>query len=103
MSKTPALRNTDAAIARFLLVTCVVHANRKAIVVTLAKQNPIVIACGINVFLESLKKKIAWTIPKLRYTTNKTDTAGISISSTLKKGVTNLYPPLVSHRLDMNL
>jgi hypothetical protein len=51
--------NTDEAIARFLLVTVDVHANRNAIVATLEKQNPIVIACGINFLFDNLKKKTA--------------------------------------------
>jgi len=78
MSKTPALRKTFAAIARFLLVTWVVHAIRNDIVTTREKQKPITIACGIKVLFDNLKKKLAWTIPRARYTANRTAAAGTS-------------------------
>jgi hypothetical protein len=53
-------------MAIFLSVTLVVQAIRNDIVTTREKQNPIVIACGINVLFDSLKKNIAWTIPNAR-------------------------------------
>ena len=79
INKTAALTKTFAAIAIFLCARFVVQAIRKHIVTTREKQNPITIACGINVFLDNLKKKIAWTIPSPRYTANNTAAAGISI------------------------
>jgi hypothetical protein len=56
---------------------------------TRAKQNPIVIACGTNVFFDTLKKKIAWTIPRPRYTTNSTEAAGTSTVNCKHQHLTN--------------
>jgi hypothetical protein len=76
--RTPALMNTLAAIAIFLLVRLFVQAILRARETTREKQNPITIAWGINVFLENRKKKIAWVIPRPRYTAINTADAGIS-------------------------
>ena len=72
------MTKTFAAIARFLVARFVVQAIRKHIVATREKQNPMTIACGINVFLDNLKKKIAWTIPSPKYTAKSTAAAGMS-------------------------
>ena len=72
------MRKTFAVIATFLFVRFVVQASRKHITTTREKQNPINMACGINVFLDNLKKKIAWTIPSPKYTAKSTAAAGIS-------------------------
>lgn len=55
--RTPALRNTFAAIAMFLFVGWVAQAIRNAIVATREKQKPIVKACGAKVRFDTLKKK----------------------------------------------
>ena len=78
INSTPALTKTFAAIARFLFVMFVVQAIRRHIVMTREKQKPITMACGINVFLDNLKKRIACAIPSPKYTTKSTAAAGIS-------------------------
>lgn len=78
-NRTPALINTLAAIATFLSVSSTVHAILNDNETTREKQNPITIACGTNVFFESRKKKIAWVIPRPRYTAINTAEAGMSI------------------------